>query len=31
MVEAGTVSRVGDAYSYAAPRPAEPLGNADYH
>ena len=30
MVEAGTVSRVGDAYSYASPRPAEPLGK-DYH
>ena len=26
MVEAGRFTRVGDAYSYASPRPAEPMG-----
>ena len=27
MVEAGQISRVGDAYSYASPRPAVPMGS----
>ena len=27
MVEAGQISRVGDAYSYASPRPVEPMGS----
>ena len=30
MVDAGQISRVGDAYSYASPRPAEPKGTKDY-
>ena len=27
MVEAGQISRVGDAYTYASPRAAEPMGD----
>lgn len=29
MLEAGQISRVGDAYSYASPRPAEPQGEKE--
>ena len=29
MIEAGQITRVGDAYSYASPRPADPQGEKE--